>query len=433
MFYYNILPTRNIGGNLAILTFGCQNILEVGQIVEIEIRNSEDYGLVISQNNEIQEERVGGQSAQIETQQNHVSNNIDKKDLEQSISENKKNSKSKSEDGSENSKKNNFEIKEITKVFPFKISKEQIEFLQSFTTNTFNSPNDIWSSIYQPFKLLTKKQILELGSNCAKNSKIMTSINPKLDELKNNLGKSSNQNKTLVKNPPIIDFILDSDILVRIMYIIRSLVGSDRKETKELRIEQKQQVLIVFPEKKYLDKIMQEFMKETKKEGIDKQIEILKYSGETTKTSKETIRKMIENSNQNFDVEEIENKKVQVIFGTRSAIFLPYSCITQIILIDEGNSLYIQDQNSLYFDARDAIFLLHKAFLANLTFVSTLPSLRLHSFYDKAMLNQNVNNSSFEPKKPVNLRITTLDTKSAKFGLFGWEIEQILRKDEDLE
>ena len=433
MFYYNILPTRNIGGNLAILTFGCQNTLEIGQIVEIEIRNSEDYGLVISENNEIQEERVGGQSSQIETQQNDVSNNIAEKNSEQSISQTEKNSKSKSEEGLENSKKNNFEIKEITKVFPFKISKEQIEFLQSFTTNTFNSPNDIWSSIFQPFKLLTKKQILEIESNYVKNSKITTSINPKLDEFTNNSSKSLDIHKTLVKNPPIIDFILDSEIIVRIMYIIRSLVCSDRNEIEGSNSQQKQQVLIVFPEKKYLDKIMQEFTKETKKQGIDKQIEILKYSGEPTKTSKEAIWKIIENSNQNLSDEETENNKVQIIFGTRSAIFLPYSCITQIILIDEGNSLYIQDQNSLYFDARDAIFLLHKAFLANLTFVSTLPSLRLHSFYDKAMLKQIVNYSLFEVKKPVNLRITTLDTKSAKFGLFGWEIEQILRKDEDLE
>ncbi len=432
MNYYNILPTRNIGGNLAILTFGCQNILKIGQIVEIEIRNSEDYGLVISENNENQEEKVGGQLAQIETQQNHVSNNNEEKDLEQRIYDSKKKLNKKSEKDSENAKKNNFEIKEITKVFPFRISKEQIEFLQSFTTNTFNSPNDIWSSIFQPFKLLTKKQILELESNYAKNSKITTSISSKLDELKNSSSKSLIENKTLVKKPPIIDFILDSDILIRIMYIIRSLVGSDRKEIDGLNAEQKQQVLIVFPEKKYLDKIMQELLRETKKQVIDKKIEILKYSGEPTKTSKETIWKMIENSNQNYSDAEFDKKKVQVIFGTRSAIFLPYSCITQIILIDEGNSLYIQDQNSLYFDARDAIFLLHKAFLANLTFISTLSSLRLHSFYDKAMFNQNVDNSSSEVKKLVNLRITTLDTKSAKFGLFGWEIEQLLRKDEDL-
>lgn len=429
MHYYNILPTRNIGGNLAILTFSCQEVLEIGQIVEIEIRNSEDHGLVISQNTDYDRESVGESSQQIETQEKRVSNNLPKNTHNQHDSDSKKNSDQKSEDSkieTSKNKKNNFEIKEITRIFPFRISNQQIEFLQSFTTNTFNSPNDIWSSIFQPFKLLTKKQILELEMNLYKNSKKTTSINSKLEELEENASNSSSMKSTSVKTAPIIDFVLDSDILIRIMYIIRSLHSSDRKEIEHLKLEINKQVLIVFPEKKYLDKLLSEFKILAKSKGLEKEIEILKYTGEVNKNSKETIWSLIENKLSNSKI------KKQIIFTTRSGIFLPFKNLSDIILIDEGNSLYIQDQNSLYFDARDAIFLLHKAFLSNLTFISTLPSLRLHSFYNKDSLMTNLINTSFDNKTSVKLKVTTLDTKSAKFGLFGWEIEQILRKDEEL-
>jgi primosomal protein N' len=424
MYYYNILPTRSLGGNLSILTFGCQQILEIGQIVEIEIRNSQDYGLIISQNVDYDNKSVGEQSTEIETQEKRVSNNSLEIDINSIESNSKKNSNRKSE-VSEN-KKNDFEIKEITRIFPFKISKQQIEFLQSFTTNTFNSPNDIWSSIFQPFKLLTKKQILELETIFNQNAKKTTFINSKLEELEENTSNSSLQNKTGVKKAPIIDFVLDSDILVRIMYIIRSSLSSYRKEKEHLKLEINEQVLIVFPEKKYLDKLLSEFKLLAKSQGLEKEIVILKYTGEVNKNSKETIWSMIENKLNNSKI------KKQIIFTTRSGIFLPFSNLSQIILIDEGNSMYIQDQNSLYFDTRDTIFLLHKSFSSNLTFVSTLPSLRLHSFYNKDSLNTNLINTSSDNKNSVKLKITTLDTKSAKFGLFGWEIEQILRKDEEL-
>ncbi len=427
MNYYNILPTRNIGGNLAILTFSCQTILEIGQIVEIEIRNSEDFGLVISQNTDCDYKSVGEQPIPIETREKHVSNLADETHLEQVNSKNSEN------------KKNNFEIKEINKVFPFRISKEQIEFLQSFTTNSFNSPNDIWSSIFQPFKLLTKKQIFELENDFAENAKKMTSINAKLEEFGENSNNTSCDNITSTKSTPIIDFILDSDILIRIMYIIRSLTCSDRLEIDSSKTFQKRQLLIIFPEKKFLDKIMTILVDQIKKDKLNDKLKILKYTGEPTKTSKETIWEMIQAANKlKFEKEflnqnEIDEIKVQIIFTTRSGIFLPFSNLSHIVLVDEGNSLYIQDQNSLYFDARDTIFLLHKAFMSNLTFVSTLPSLRLHNFYNKTMLRNSPCNSPSEPKKPLKLKITTLDTKSAKFGLFGWEVEQILKKDEDFE
>jgi hypothetical protein len=435
MYYYNILPTRNIGGNLAILTFSCQEVLEIGQIVEIEIRNSEDYGLIISQNTDYDSESVGESSPQIETQEKHVSNNLAKNEQSAEDSDSKKIPEGKSEESKTENKKTDFEIKEITKIFPFKISKQQIEFLQSFTTNTFNSPNDIWSSIFQPFKLLTKKQILELESNYNKNSKKMTSINSKFEEFGESSGNSSSTKSTIVKTAPIIDFVLDSDIFIRIMYIIRSLMCSDTKDIEHQNSQKNKQLLIIFPEKKYLDIILSKIKVLVKKEGFEKEIELLKYTGEVNKNSKETIWSMIQTSNEiNLEIKnENTEPKFEIILTTRSGIFLPFSNLSQIILIDEGNSLYIQDQNSLYFDTRDAIFLLHKAFLSNLTFISTLPSLRLHNFYNKSQLKDNVSNSSFEHKKPLKLKITTLDTKSAKFGLFGWEIEQLLKKDEDLE
>jgi primosomal protein N' len=118
--------------------------------------------------------------------------------------------------------------------------------------------------------------------------------------------------------------------------------------------------------------------------------------------------------------------KLQIILSTRSGLFLPFTALTDIILVDEGNSMYIQDQNSLYYDTREAIFLISKAFNANISFISPLPSIRLYNMYNKQALDQEMINNQAIAQKPRKIKVTRYDKKSSKYDLFGYEVEQIL-------
>ena len=50
MYFYNVLPTKNMGQNLSILLYSSRKQASVGDIVEINIRNNLDYGLILSEN-----------------------------------------------------------------------------------------------------------------------------------------------------------------------------------------------------------------------------------------------------------------------------------------------------------------------------------------------------------------------------------------------
>jgi primosomal protein N' len=164
----------------------------------------------------------------------------------------------------------------------------------------------------------------------------------------------------------------------------------------------KAQILILFPEKKYLDKILNEFKQKLAYQQVctsssegefkDNQIteEICIYTGSPTKQSKSCVRDLV-----------LEQDNFQIIFGTRASLFLPFSNLLQIILVDEANSMYIQDQGGLYYDTREAVFLLAKTHDCPLDFVSTLPSLRLFEFYQQNWPELVAN----YPQKPINTTI----------------------------
>ena len=381
-----------MGQNLSILAYSSQKTLVLGQIVEITIRNSVDFGLVLGENTEI---------------------NID---LETK------------EEGEKNSEKTKltkkFAIKEVNRVLPIQISTQQLNWLKIFADNSFNSLNDIWDAIWRPFELLTKKQWQEL-------EEISKEIPTNFESQTNILSK--------LQVEPKVEFLLDLEVTLRIIYIIRNITSMFNNDQKPELQDKNRQVLIVFPEKKYLDKIYKELNKHFKEietnykkldiKSVNKRETQIKYelqyfTADATKKSKETVWKMLQNS-----------PTLQIICTTRSGLFLPFGkfgALEQVILVDEGNSLYIQDKNSLYYDTREAIFLISKAFLSNIAFISPLPSVRLHSFYDKELLETQMTNNSQTIQKPRKIKITRFDRKSAKYDIFGWEIEQILRPDEDL-
>jgi hypothetical protein len=431
MPFYNIIPTRNIGVSLSILTYSSEVELSVGNIVEIDIRNSIDYGLVIGQNKDY--DKYLGPKDQESTK------SVGQNPPEPLIEANK----------SQLSDPNNdilSKIKRITSIFPFSISNDQLTFIKLFSDNTFCSLNDIWDSVWKIFELLTKKQITELQnqkieqemqiSQNSKSEQNDPNFDTKSKILDTSSPKTTNTTKITQKPLQTLSFELDSDVTVRIISIIRSII-SELETPNEAFIEGNScQLLILFPEKKYLSKIKSEVDDIFKKDSKLKQFcQNFVFEAKPNKNSKETIWTLLNNNvknNQQETKSQNLSPRLQIIFGTRSAIFLPLPSLTHIILVDEGNSMYIQDQNSLYFDTRDAVFLMYKAFVANLTMISRLPSVRLHSFYPEKTLEYNVNTLSSGHQNPPNLKIMQYDKKSSKFGLFGWQIEQILKKDEEI-
>jgi hypothetical protein len=487
-----------MGQNLSILLYSSPKQASVGDIVEINIRNNVDYGLILSENVEEGIKYVTA-DLKLKAQIEKIPNPPDgifrsAQDDDYLWDENKVDNKiTKSE-----VKVNKFEIKEINKILPIKLSREQIQFLKIFSDNTFNSLNDTWDAIVQPYNLLTQKQWKELDQITFLNEKALSNQPLQIDPNMNTLSKENQkaQNDTFIevknsestaksdvlsnkpKTAPKVEFLIDFNIIVRIMYIIRSLTCMIKEDQKALKQGINRQLLIVFPEKKYLNKVYKSIFSElSKSKELGEIVEVLYYAGEPTKKPKECVWSMLNFENkintnvtattvspqesQNvsnppdrifryaqddghiIDPNFIDNSirpnqtsqnvntrnqtpRLQIILSTRSGLFLPFTALNDIILVDEGNSMYIQDQNSLYYDTREAIFLISKAFNANISFISTLPSIRLYNMYNKEALEQQLINNQAIAQKPRRIKITKYDKKSSKYDLFGYEIEQML-------
>ena len=430
-----------MGQNLSILLYSSQKQASVGDIVEINIRNNVDYGLILSENLEYfkdKEEVCSIQNVKIlgvSNSQNRILDND--KDHNKIVINTSNESKSKK-----------FEVKEINKILAIKLSHSQIKFLKIFAENTFNSLNDTWDAISQSYSLLTQKQWKILDEIAILNQKPLLeqfeNTNLNMNTYPNNKQKAQNDPliedkkiETLKKNivlensqliAPKVEFLIDLDIKVRIMYIIRSLKSEIQKPSKALKLDVNRQILIVFPEKKYLNKVYKYLQLEINKDiELSKIIELLYYTSEPTKKTKECIWSMLD-FEINFFKDHNPIPKLQIICSTRSGLFLPFFNLKDIVLIDEGNSMYIQDQNSLYYDTREAIFLISKAFNANISFISPLPSIRLYNMYNKQVLEKEMINNLAIAQKPRKIKITRFDKKSSKYNLFGYEIEQILEK-----
>jgi hypothetical protein len=503
-----------MGQNLSILLYSSQNQASVGDIVEITIRNNVDFGLILSENVEegikhkVEAASVPPIKSLIIDSNSKVLNGTD--DFNNFEGGSTSGSSRYAQDDSVTKsevKTKKFEIKEINKILPIKLSTEQIQFLKIFSDNTFNSLNDTWDAITQPYSLLTQKQWKELDQIADLRSKSNTkqlvdnidntntsskgnqkALNDTFIEAKK-LDKTTEKSESVPERPkedqitPKVEFLIDFDIIVRIMYIIRSLTCIIKEDQKALKQGINRQLLLVFPEKKYLNKVYKSIFNEiSRSKELSEIIEVLYYAGEPTKKPKQCVWSMLDfqNINSKINFAETKNQKIeietdiimtengssrfaqddtsilnsknppnntssnninqtsqnvkignqpprlQIILSTRSGLFLPFTALTDIILVDEGNSMYIQDQNSLYYDTREAIFLISKAFNANISFISPLPSIRLYNMYNKEALEKQITNYANIIQKPRKIKITRFDKKSSKYDLFGYEIEQIL-------
>ena len=349
------------------LTYSCENNLAVGQLVEVPIQSREVWGIVIG---------VANLSTKIDATK----------------------------------------IKPVTRVLPYIFEKTWLQFLQLFAQNTFNTLNLSLHSFLQPLKLLTQGDWLQLEQNwdSTENDQV------KVDKA------DSNQTK------PTINYHLQTDYILRIIYIIRN-------------IKLNSQILIIFPEKKQLSCIWKEIQNNVEFQQVLKKIPGLTnliFTGDVSAGSKQTVRiinnleiikKTKKNKLSELEVDQIQtsSNSTQIIWATRSGIFLPFSTLTNIILVDEASSFHIQEQNRVYFDTRDAVFLMHMAYSANLDFVSRLPSSRLYNFSATQLLASSMNNVTSIVAKPLTIKITTKNRKFDQFDLFGNQIVGLLKGEQD--
>jgi primosomal protein N' len=278
-------------------------------------------------------------------------------------------------------------IKPISEVFPYSLNSSNLQFLSAFSLNTFNSKNLVLDSLLNPLELLIKKDLLMLNDSINKDAPV----------------KHSNQVTSSVI-PPKTSIYNESDVLIRIRYIIRSKDNALNKGLFKL---------FIFPERKLLEKIYNDL----KNDSEFCNLQIYKYLADKSKFSKQTIKQICGL--------EAPTERPKIIFSLRAGIFLPINNLTEINLIDESNSLYIQEQNRVYFDTREASFLLSHAFSADLNFISHLPSGRLFNYSNnKDGLQDYGENKISASKKPLNIQITYRNPKVDQFNLFSDYVEQ---------
>lgn len=352
---------------------------------------------------------------------------------------------------------NNFDTektKSLSEVLPYIFSSTQLKLIKIVAQNTFNSINTVLDAFLQPLKLLTKKDWLVLNDQFTQNQNILKTNQINTNQSKTEIVDENPLDKAFLGKP---GFFIEKDILVRIIYIIRSqinIINDKHLFNKE--------ILVLFPEKKLLDKILSQLKQnpefnELINHGTEDQVrsdnnynlQILNYSGDVSAKSKSCVKELvltdnlepnhglsssrmrgsIETSNQTgFPIKpgmtDTSNQTtIKIIFGTRSSLFLPFTNLQQIIVVDEANTFYIQEQNSLYYDARDLAFLASSTLGAKLDFVSTLPSSRLHNFYSKEFLEVSLYTSKENTQKPLKLQFSQRNSKNDHFSLFSDRVE----------
>jgi len=103
----------------------------------------------------------------------------------------------------------------------------------------------------------------------------------------------------------------------------------------------------------------------------------------------------------NFVLKNIKDKKIKIIISTRSGLFLPLDNLGLIIIDEEHESSYKQDQNSPYYHTRDVGLIRAKFSNSSILLFSNTPS--VESYYNIKKKNYNhyeLNNNSNKKKIP---------------------------------
>ncbi len=295
-------------------------------------------------------------------------------------------------------------ITEISNIYPYKFSELQMKFHNIFSYNTFNDIHNTLDGFLQPLLQLNQKQTESLRS-------IDTSL----------IYNINNQ-----KQPT--QYIISPHIVLRIRDIIRISIDGYYKSFSKTSSTIVHTILILFPEKKLLESVKLELdeLGLLPDEILSQQIQIQMavFYGDKAKSSRDATMNLL--------LDQTTSKPtVNVIFGTRSSLFLPYTHIDDIILVDEANSMYIQEQNGLYFDARDVTVIMSQVFGAQLNFVSRVPSIRLHNMYQKEDFEKSIIKDVEMGIKTLKTQITRSSAKHDKYKLISDDVLRMIMPNQD--
>lgn len=282
-----------------------------------------------------------------------------------------------------------YDAKTIDKVIPVILPESYLTFLSLFCFNTLNDYNNTVSIICAWIDKLSQKQIVQLEKSFDRETRLQTIPHQK---------KSKK-----------LDYSLDKDAWFRIRVIIRRLV----EEQKELDTSSKT-VLIIMPEIIYINQLKNNFKE------FESEVSLHTFKGDSSATARLTFMELLENT---FST---PTPTLNILLTTRTGIFLPFHKLDEIILVDEANHMYIQEQNKVYYDTRDAVFLMSENYSANLHFLSTLPSVRLYNFNSQKVLSDLQDYSKNYTQKLPKVQLYKRERKDTFQGIFSNEIlEQI--------
>lgn len=264
-----------------------------------------------------------------------------------------------------------FAVKEIKSVLPYAFSEDFMSFVTLCANNTFNPQSVILDKVLSIWDSFIEKDWLTLSHNLTnKITNSNTLITSKVESNK--------------------EYYLIQDILVRIMYIIRSkanLYGYSNQ-------------LLLFPELKYINIYYEQLIHMTQNPSQSLLNNLSCTNAEFDMIFKNHRFLITDSSTSRLSRDiliDMQTKQNITVLGTRSALFLPFPQVNSIVLIEESSPFYIQEQNSLYYDAREIAYLRAYASNIGLYYLSSLPSSRLLSQYPKTSINEWLSYNSIKP------------------------------------
>jgi primosomal protein N' len=242
-------------------------------------------------------------------------------------------------------------LKSITKISPYIIEETQLEFLKKISFLTFNSLSNLLTLVLKPYELIMELAP-EKGLDCSEQDR---------------------GTKTIKENPNL-DYQISKEWTSKIIEKISNLnIAPEKGRTSTDAGYCSTNLLILFPEKNFLTKIHKELLSIV----LDKKIKIHNLNTTSEKKLLEIYKPLLSIDN---------NSDINIILGNKNSIFYNLNNIQELIIIDEANPSYISEHR-IYFDAREVAFWASKIYGFDLTFISTLPSVRFLDL-SKDKLNQ---------------------------------------------
>lgn len=229
-------------------------------------------------------------------------------------------------------------LRPVNIIFNLVLTQTHIEYLNKISFLTYNSFNNLLILAIKSFEILINENI----------------------EVRRPLSIRTNSS-------PSLEYIISKDWGNAIQDIINTNLSTNDK------------YLIISPESSINTKLIDHL------EQFFKPEQITLHNLKTVSARK--LRKIYSSF---YNLESINEP--QIYFANKNELFTDLSDINTMIIVDEGNPSYINEQRT-YFDTREIAYWASKIYNINLVFISTLPSVR---FFD--MTNTDLESKLKSPK-----------------------------------